>query len=239
MHLIAGLGNPGAEYANNRHNVGFMAVDAIARHFSLPAFRSKFNALITDGTIDGERVLLVKPQTFMNRSGDAIAQAVNFYKLAPEDVTIIYDELDLAPGKVRVKTGGGNGGHNGLRSIDPAIGTAYRRVRIGIGHPGHKELVTRHVLGDFAKADAEWLQPLLDAIGANAPLLAKGEGSSFMNKVSLAVQGTGSTEKPARQQKPAPKKQSHIHQARQPQEQTSGPETGPMAAMLKKLFNKD
>ena len=245
MHLIVGLGNPGAEYAHNRHNIGFMAVDAIARTHHFPPFRAKFNGLISDGTVDGERVLLLKPSTFMNRSGDCVGQAVKFYKLEPADVTVIYDELDLTPGKLRVKTGGGNGGHNGLRSIDPVIGTNYHRVRLGIGHPGHKELVTRHVLGDFAKSDQEWLDELLDAVAANAALLAKKDGPNFMNRIALA---TGAAEPP--KPKPgkavptdaadtatpdAPKGKSHIRQAR-PKQPGKLPETGPMADMLKKLF---
>ncbi len=235
MHLIAGLGNPGSEHQANRHNVGFMAADEIARRHNLPAWRNKFSALVTDGTVDGERIVLIKPQTYMNRSGDSLAAAVNFYKLAAEDVTVIYDELDLAPGKLRVKTGGGNGGHNGLRSIDAAIGTQYQRVRVGIGHPGHKDLVTRHVLGDFAKADAEWLEPLLDAIADNAVLLAKKDGANFMNRIAVAT-GAGSAElKPA----PKPKGQSHIRQARQKRPEAKLPENGPMAAMLKKLFRGD
>lgn len=232
MHLIVGLGNPGDEYRHYRHNVGFMALDAIARAHNFPSFKSKFNGLISDGTIDGKRALLLKPQTFMNRSGDSIAAATKFYKLPLENITVLYDELDLAPGKVRVKTGGGTGGHNGLRSIDPAIGNEYQRVRIGIGHPGHKELVTRHVLGNFAKADAEWLEPLLDAIGANAGLLIDGNGANFMNKLALAI----NTNAP---EKPVAKGKSHIKQARPKKPDTPLPESGPMAAMLKKLFQKD
>ena len=252
MHLIVGLGNPGAEHAHNRHNIGFMAADAIARAHGFAPFRSKFNGLVSDGTIGNERVLLLKPQTYMNRSGDSVGQAVKFYKLAPEDVTVIYDELDLVPGKVRVKTGGGNGGHNGLRSIDPVIGTGYQRVRLGIGHPGHKDLVTRHVLGDFAKADSDWLEELLDAIAENAGLLAEGDTGNFMNRVALAT-GAASEPEPAKQKKTAkpkdpapsapsapaqkPKGQSHIRQARA-KPAPDMPKSGPMADMLKKLFGK-
>lgn len=235
MKLIVGLGNPGDEYRNNRHNIGFMALDAIARRHNFPPFKSKFNGLIADGTINGERALLLKPQTFMNRSGDSVGAATKFYKIAPENVTVLYDELDLAPGKVRLKVGGGTGGHNGLRSIDPAIGNTYRRVRLGIGHPGHKELVTRHVLGDFAKADGEWLEPLLDAVADNAGMLLTGDDNNFMNKLALAVNGTPA---PA-EKKPAKKAQSHIRQARPAKPQAKVPESGPMAAMLKKLFSKD
>ncbi len=247
MHLIVGLGNPGAEYANNRHNIGFMAVDAIARAHHFPPFRAKFSGLVADGTIDGARVLLLKPHTYMNRSGDCVGQATRFYRLSPEDVTVIYDELDLTPGKLRVKTGGGNGGHNGLRSIDPVIGNGYQHVRLGIGHPGHKELVTRHVLGNFAKADADWLADFLDAIADNAGLLATKDTSNFMNRVALATNGgpdrpepkgsgQGSKTGPKPEAVPEkPKGQSHIRQAR-PKPPPELPKSGPMAEMLKRLF---
>lgn len=234
MQLLVGLGNPGDQYRDNRHNIGFMAADAIARHHNFPPFRQKFSGLVAEGTIDGQRVLLLKPQTFMNRSGDSVQAAVQFYKLGPGDVTVFYDELDLVPGKVRVKVGGGNGGHNGLRSIDPQIGLDYRRVRLGIGHPG-KQFVTRHVLGDFAKADRDWLDPLLDALADNVGLLLKGDDNSFMNKLALAV---GGKDEPA-PARPAPKAQSHIRAARPSQPQARTPESGPLADMLKKLFNKD
>lgn len=231
MHLIVGLGNPGAEYAGHRHNVGFMAVDEIARRHTFPPFRQKFSALVSEGMIDGEKLLLLKPQTFMNRSGDAVGQAAKFYKLAPADISVIHDELDLAPGKVRIKSGGGHGGHNGLRSIEAHLGKDFVRVRIGIGHPGHKERVNPHVLSNFHKADGEWLEPLLDALAKNAGLLAKGDAAGLMNKLALAVP---SGEKP--QAKAALKAQSHIRQARPAAPQAEVPETGPMANMLKKLF---
>ena len=232
MQLVVGLGNPGDQYRDNRHNVGFMAVEAVAKRHNFPPFRQKFSGLLSEGSIEGERCLLLLPQTFMNRSGDSVAQAVKFYKLEPEAVTVTYDELDLAPGKVRIKRGGGNGGHNGLRSIDPQIGTNYRRVRVGIGHPGHKDLVTRHVLGDFAKADREWLDPLLDAFAANAGLLLRGDDNTFMNRLALAT-GAGTTE-PA--EKPASPGQSHIRAARPARPQTKVPSTGPMADMLRRLL---
>ncbi len=230
MKLLVGLGNPGSQYEGHRHNVGFMALDAIARAHGITQFRSKHAGLLAEGNIAGEKVLLLKPQTYMNRSGDSVQQVAQFYKLAPADIVVLYDELDLAPGKVRVKVGGGNGGHNGLRSIDPQIGLDYKRVRIGIGHPG-KEFVTHHVLGDFAKADRDWLEPLLDAIGRNADMLVKGDDNGFMNKLALAVQAT---EAPA--EKPAPKAQSHIRQARASKPQVEVPKSGPMADMLKRLL---
>jgi PTH1 family peptidyl-tRNA hydrolase len=245
MHILVGLGNPGAKYENNRHNVGFMAADAIVRRHSFSPWTKKFRALIAEGTLGGEKVLLMKPQTFMNLSGESAGEAMRFYKLEPTDVTVLYDELDLVPGKVRVKVGGGAGGHNGIRSLDQHIGNAYRRVRIGIGHPGVKEMVMPHVLGDFAKVDRVWLEPLLDAIADAAPLLVKGDDNGFMNKVSLAMPtkekkpyakdaGTASASEPAK-----PKGVSHIRQARPSQPDIKLPETGPMAAMLKRLFGKD
>lgn len=230
MKLLVGLGNPGNQYQGNRHNIGFMALDAIAREHGINQFRSKHAGFLAEGSIGGEKVILLKPQTFMNRSGDSVQQVAKFYKIAPEDIIVFYDELDLAAGKVRVKVGGGNGGHNGLRSIDPQIGLNYKRVRLGIGHPG-KEFVTHHVLGDFAKADQAWLDPLLDGVGKHVGLLLKGDDSGFMNKLALATKGG---EEPAA--KPTPKAQSHIRQARPARPQAKLPESGPMANMLKKLF---
>ncbi|NDW03548.1 aminoacyl-tRNA hydrolase [Jiella pacifica] len=239
MLLIAGLGNPGSKYAGNRHNIGFMAVDEIARQNSFPGWSKKFSAEIAEGLIGGDKVLLLKPQTFMNESGRSVGEAVRFYKLEPKDVVVIHDELDLAPAKMRVKTGGGHGGHNGLKSIDAHLGSKdYRRVRLGIGHPGGKEKVNPHVLGDFAKVDREWLEPFLDAIARNVESLAKGEDAMFMNKVSVA---TGGREEPAGAKgsgasKPAPKAQSHIQQARSPKPTIKVPEKGPMAEMLRRMF---
>jgi PTH1 family peptidyl-tRNA hydrolase len=234
MLLIAALGNPGSEYRDNRHNIGFMAADAIARRHSFSPWRRKFKGEIADGELAGEKVLLLKPLTYMNLSGDAVGEAMRFYKLTVADLLVIHDELDLAPGKARVKTGGGAGGHNGIRSIDAHCGKDYRRLRLGIGHPGNKEAVQRHVLSDFAKADRDWLDPLLDAVAEHAPLLAKRDDSGFMNRVALALQAG----EPPREKKP-PKPVSHIRQARQ-QKPVKLPETGPMAAMLRKLFaNKD
>ncbi len=242
MLLFAGLGNPGAQYANNRHNVGFMAAEAIARRHDFSPWSKKFQGQVAEGRIGGEKVILLKPQTFMNLSGQSVGEAMRFYKLSTADLTVFYDELDLAAGKVRVKTGGGAGGHNGIRSIDQHCGKDYRRVRIGIGHPGVKEMVHGHVLGDFSKADKEWLDALLDAIADSSDLVAKGDDSGFMNRVTLALrdklQPTGEDDTPPPKQKPA-KAQSHIRQARQQAPAVKAPETGPMAAMLKKLFHKE
>ena len=240
MQLIVGLGNPGDKYQHNRHNIGFLAIDAMARRHGFPPFREKFQGLVSEGQIAGTRVLLLKPQTFMNASGDSVQKVVSFYKLAPSDVTVIYDEIDLAPGKTRVKIGGGNGGHNGIRSIDPQITPNYRRVRLGVGHPGDKSLVMHHVLGDFAKADHVWLDPLLDALAENAALLLAGDDNGLMNKLAIATRGDGAErpERPTVADPARPKAQSHIRAARRP-EPPKAPESGPMAAMLKKLLNKD
>lgn len=238
MLLFAGLGNPGAKYANHRHNVGFMAADAIARRHDFSPWSKKFQGQIAEGNLSGEKIILLKPQTFMNLSGQTVGEAMRFYKLDPSALTVFYDELDLAPGKVRVKVGGGNGGHNGIRSIDAHCDRNYRRVRIGIGHPGVKEMVSHHVLSDFANIDHEWLDPLLAAIGANADLLVKGDDNSFMNKLALALPGSERL-KPDNA-KALAKQQSHIRQARQQAPVVKVPETGPMAAMLKRLFgNKE
>ncbi|MDI6027155.1 aminoacyl-tRNA hydrolase [Corticibacterium sp. UT-5YL-CI-8] len=238
MLLIAGLGNPGAQYANNRHNVGFMAADAIARRHSFSPWTKKFHGLIAEGRIGGEKVILIKPQTFMNLSGQSVGEAMRFYKLDTSALTVLYDELDLAPGKVRIKVGGGSGGHNGIKSLDAHCGQNYKRVRIGIGHPGVKALVHNYVLGDFSKADRDWLEPLLEATGDNADYLAKGDDSGFMNKLALAL--PGSEKAKAEPAKPAAKAQSHIRQARPQQPAIKAPDTGPMAAMLRKLLgNKE
>jgi len=197
MLLLAGLGNPGPRYANNRHNIGFMAVDEIVRRHSFSPWRSRFQADCAEGTLAGEKVLAMKPQTYMNESGRAVGEAVRFFKLTPEQVIVLYDEIDLAPGKLRVKQGGGSGGHNGIRSIDAHIGNAFWRVRLGVGHPGHKDLVHHHVLSDFAKADKAWLEKLLDAVASEIPLLAGGEAPSFMSRVAEIMN-------PPRPKKPKP-----------------------------------
>ncbi|MEX0368877.1 MAG: aminoacyl-tRNA hydrolase [Ruegeria sp.] len=185
MKLFVGLGNPGGKYARNRHNVGFMAVDRIAGDHGFGPWKSKFQGQIAEGRLGSEKVLLLKPGTFMNRSGQSVGEAMRFYKLDSTDVTVLHDELDLAPGKVRVKAGGGHAGHNGLRSVHDHIGAAYDRVRLGIGHPGRKELVSGYVLHDFARADEDWLEDVLRGVSDGAPHLAAGDGGKFMNAVAL------------------------------------------------------
>jgi len=189
--LFVGLGNPGGSYAGNRHNVGFMAVEGIARRHGFGAWRRRFQGVATEGTIGSQRVLLLLPGTYMNESGIAVSQAMQFYKLDLADIVVFHDELDLPPGKVRVKVGGGVAGHNGLRSISAHVGNEYRRVRIGIGHPGVKELVHPYVLSDFAKSERPWVETLCDVIADNAALLAGGEDASFQNKVHLAMDAKG------------------------------------------------
>jgi PTH1 family peptidyl-tRNA hydrolase len=191
MRLLVGLGNPGARYAGNRHNIGFMAVDAIARRHGIGPWRRRFQGVACEGVIGTERLLLLLPGTFMNESGRAVAEVAHFYKLALDDIVVFHDELDLPPGKLRVKIGGGNAGHNGLRSITAHIGNDYRRVRIGIGHPGAKELVEPYVLSDFAKADRAWVEALCEIVADNAALIARGDDASFQNKVHLAMQAKG------------------------------------------------
>jgi peptidyl-tRNA hydrolase, PTH1 family len=187
MYLLVGLGNPGSDYAGNRHNIGFMAVDDIHRHYSFQPFRSKFQGEIADGMIDGDKVLLLKPTTYMNESGRSVAEAARFYKIEPEHVIVLHDELDLAPGKIRVKKGGGLAGHNGLKSIAAHIGPDFHRVRIGIGHPGDKGRVTGHVLKDFSKSDQDWVEPLLDAMTLSAGKLIKGDDAGFATNVALIL----------------------------------------------------
>lgn len=240
MQIIAGLGNPGTQYAGNRHNIGFMALDAIQRLPGFAPWSKKFKALISEGELGGEKVLLVKPQTYMNLSGESVGEAMRFYKLGPGDITAIYDELDLPPGRARIKTGGGHGGHNGVKSLDAHCGKEYRRLRLGIGHPGNKEQVHNHVLGDFAKSDKVWLEPLLDTLADNAGMLVKREDSQLMNKLALAVGAKPEAEKTDKPKvdkpaSPKPAGKSHIHQARGGAKPNI-PTTGPMAEMLKKMF---
>lgn len=191
MILLVGLGNPGKEYANHRHNVGFMAVERIADHHGFEAERVRFQGMAREGFIDGSsgrsKALVLRPTTYMNESGRSVGEAARFYKIEPEDIVIFHDELDLAAAKVRVKQGGGLAGHNGLKSIAAHVGPNFRRVRIGIGHPGDKGRVSGHVLGNFSKQDMEWVEPMLDTMAREAGLLATRDDASFMNKVSLAI----------------------------------------------------
>lgn len=191
MRLLVGLGNPGSRYAGNRHNIGFMVVDAIARRHGFAPWRRRFHGLAAEGLLAGERVLLLKPETYMNESGRAVAEAAKFYKLEPADIVVFHDEIDLPPAKMRVKAGGGTAGHNGLRSIAAHLGASFRRVRIGVGHPGVRELVEHYVLQDFAKAEREWVATLCDLMAENVGLVAKGQDATFQNKVHLALQAKG------------------------------------------------
>ena len=191
MLIFAGLGNPGTRYARNRHNIGFMAVEAIARACRAAPWRVRFQGQACEATIGNEKVLLLKPQTYMNESGRAIGEAARFFKVAPADVIVFHDELDLAPAKLRIKLGGGNAGHNGLRSTTAAIGNEYRRVRMGIGHPGDKALVHAYVLNDFGKAEEPWVEDLCSACADNAALLAAHDDAGFQNKVHLFMEARG------------------------------------------------
>src|SRR5438105_6223707 len=191
MLLLVGLGNPGLQYAGNRHNIGFMALDAIAKRNGIRPWRRRFQGLSAEGLLGGERALLLLPGTYMNDSGRAVAEAAHFFKLSLSDIVVFHDEIDLAPGKVRVKIGGGIAGHNGLRSISAHIGNDYRRARLGVGHPGDKNLVYRYVLSDFAKDERDWVAALIDVIADNAGMLAAGQDANFQNKVHLAMQAKG------------------------------------------------
>ncbi len=186
MILLVGLGNPGAKHAHNRHNIGFMAVDEIIRRHAFSASRSRFQGDVSEGRLGGEKVLVIKPTTYMNESGRSVAEAANFYKVEPQDIVVFHDELDLDPGRMRVKTGGGTAGHNGLRSIERFLGKEFRRVRLGIGHPG-RDRVLSYVLKDFARSDADWLEPLIDAVAEHAEHLARGEDATFANRVHLTL----------------------------------------------------
>ena len=188
MLLVVGLGNPGPEHAYHRHNIGFMAVDDIVHRHGFSPFRARFQGRLSEGRLAGDKAIVLKPSTYMNRSGQAVGEAMRYFKLAPDQVVVVYDELDLAPGKCRVKRGGGSGGHNGIRSIDRHIGPEYWRVRLGIGHPGHKDRVHGYVLHDFAKSDEDWLDPLLEAVADAIPLMAEGEPEKFMTRVAMLTQ---------------------------------------------------
>jgi len=217
MKLWIGLGNPGPKYAANRHNIGWMALDRIAEDHGFAPWRAKFQGAVTQGDLGGERVILLKPETFMNLSGQSAGEAMRFYKLTPADVTVFHDELDLGPGKLRVKTGGGHAGHNGLRSLHQHIGDAYHRVRLGIGHPGHKDRVPGYVLSDFAKSDQAWLDDLIRGIADGAPELAKGDTGRFMNAVAQRTA-------PPRSSKSKPTKSG---EETTPKPATPGPEPKP------------
>ena len=195
MRLFVGLGNPGAKYQGNRHNIGFMVLEELARHHGFAPWRRRFQGETAEGTLDRERVILLRPLTFMNDSGTSVQAAANFFKIAVGDIAVFHDELELPFSKVRVKVGGGIAGHNGLRSISAHVGNDYRRVRLGIGHPGAKELVHNHVLSDFAKAERPQLEALIDAVTDNVALLADGRDSTFQNKVHLTMQAKGFTSK--------------------------------------------
>ena len=187
MLLLVGLGNPGKQYEHNRHNIGFMAVDEIIYRHNFSEAKSNFQGMISEGRLGNEKVLILKPMTFMNLSGKSVSEAARFYKISSENIFVFYDELDLAEGKIKFKTGGGNAGHNGLRSMDQYIDKNYNRIRIGIGHPGDKARVTGHVLGNFSKTDQSWLEPLIDAIGRSADELTSGDGVDFVNEIGLIL----------------------------------------------------
>ena len=207
MKLWVGLGNPGAKYAGNRHNIGFMAVDRIAADHGFGPWKRAFQGLVAEGRLGAEKVVLLKPETFMNLSGQSVRAAADFYKLGVEDLTVFHDELDLAPGKCRLKQGGGHAGHNGLRSIHGHMGEAYARIRLGIGHPGHKDAVAHYVLHDFHKADQDWLEDLMRGLSDGAAALAAGDGQKFMNAVSLRTappRSSTTAEKPAKDLAPPP-----------------------------------
>jgi len=210
MKLIVGLGNPGPKYAQNRHNIGFMAVDEIARDHGASPWKSKFQGRLAELRLGSEKLALLKPDTFMNLSGQSVGEAMRFYKLAPSDVIVLHDEIDLAPAKTKVKHGGGHAGHNGLRSIQSHIGPDFVRVRLGVGHPGHKDAVPGYVLKDFAKADQAWLDDVLRGVSDGLAHLVAGDGGKFLNAVALRVtpQRTQASPKPAKSAEPAPKDQA-------------------------------
>lgn len=232
MLLIAGLGNPGSQHAGNRHNVGFMALDAIHRRHGFGPWRRKFQAVVSEGTFAGQKCLLIKPQTYMNESGRSVGEAARFYKLDPSDVLVIHDEVDLAPGKIRMKAGGGAAGHNGLRSVGAALGTEFRRLRIGVGHPGVKDMVPIHVLHDFAKADQAWLAPLLDAIADHAPMLAEKQDQTYANRIHEALAQATPSKKKKKKNKDLTAKSDSRH------EPLDVSDEGPLARGLKRLFGR-
>lgn len=203
MKILVGLGNPGPKYERNRHNVGFMAIDAIAARYGAGQWRKRFQGLATEVDIDRMKYLLLKPETYMNESGRAVSEAMRFYKMSSADVIVFHDEIDLEPGKLRVKFGGGHAGHNGLRSISAHLGNDYQRVRIGVGHPGHRDAVANYVLHDFSKEDGQWLEPLLDAIARGVPHLLGGNDAKFMNEVARVARPAASPKAEAKAAEPA------------------------------------
>ena len=234
MRLFVGLGNPGGQYARNRHNIGFMALDRIAADHGFSPWRARFQGQTSEGMLGGEKVVLLKPGTFMNLSGQSVGEALRFYKLTPPEVTVLHDELDLAPGRLRMKQGGGHAGHNGLRSIHAHIGEDYARVRLGIGHPGHKDRVADYVLHDFAKADEGWLTDLLDGLSDGAVSLATGDGARFLNTVSLRTapprSGSGTAKPTAAKAPPAPKPPKA-----EPRAEPEAPEPSPLQRLMDKF----
>ncbi len=195
MILFVGLGNPGKSYQNHRHNIGFMAADAVAREFSFGPFKAKFQGQLAEGKIGRKKILLLKPETYMNRSGQSVREAMDFYKIQPKNIFVFYDEIDLLPGKLKAKTGGGAAGHNGIRSLIAHIGEDFHRIRLGVGHPGHKDLVHGFVLSNFSKADADWRDPLIEAVVKATPRLAEGDLARFQTDVALALDPTKEKDK--------------------------------------------
>ncbi|MCW5713495.1 MAG: aminoacyl-tRNA hydrolase [Bauldia sp.] len=240
MLLIVGLGNPGREYEKTRHNVGWMAVDVIHARHRFGPWKKRFQAETSDGMLGGEKALLMKPLTYMNESGRAVGEAARFLKIEPKDIVAIHDELDLPAGKTRIKSGGGGAGHNGIRSLTGHLGPDYRRLRIGIGHPGHRELVHSYVLHDFAKADTAWLVPLLDAIADNAEMLALGNDAGFATRIHLATNPPAEQTEKAKATKPAPGKDASAAPPMEAKPAAATPpaeeKTGPFAR-LKRLFD--
>lgn len=233
MLLIVGLGNPGERYASHRHNVGYRIVDAIHRRYGFQAWRRRFQGELCEGTLAGEKVLLLKPTTYMNESGRSVGEAVRFYKLPISDVLVIHDELDLPPGKTRLKLGGGAGGNGGIKSVIAHIGEDFQRLRVGIGHPGRKELVNTYVLHDFAKEDGDWLLPLIEAIADNAPLLAERKEQTFANRVHLA---TAPEKKGKAADRPDAKPGAAAAAPDQPSAEPTTDRMGPLARGLSRLF---
>jgi len=241
MRLLVGLGNPGPKYEANRHNIGFMAADLLVRRYDFGPWRARFQAQVAEGTLGGEKILVMKPTTFMNESGRAVGEALRFFKLAPEDVAVVYDELDLALGKLRVKRDGGHGGHNGLKSLDAHIGKAYWRLRLGIGHPGEKEKVIGHVLGDFSKAERETLDQVLEAVVHHMPLLVAGNAPDFMSKAAqdIAPPRGEKSPKPGGEQAGSAGKGKSAAQRLMEAQDDAAATGGGLGGALKNLFKKD